>query len=66
MTGDFPLRKFFPRLRTFETSIDEKSFVYTVNGSLMHFQLTFMVLTDRKGEAPVSAGTINIRTIFEN
>ena len=59
--------KSFPRLRTFETSFDEKNgFVYIVNGSLMHFQLTFMVLSDRKAKAPVSPGTINIHTIIEN
>ena len=44
----------------------KNSFVYIVNGSLMRFQLTFMVPCDRKGEASVSPGAINIRTIFEN
>ena len=59
--------KFSPRLRTFETSFDEKNgFVYIVNGSLMHFQLTFMVPSTREVETSVSPGAINIRTIFEN
>ena len=69
MTGDFPLRKYrssFPDCEPSKHRLIEKSFVYIVNSSLMHFQLTFMVPSTHKGEAHVSPGTINIHTIFEN
>ena len=54
-----------PRLRTFETSVNEKyGLVYIRSISLIHFQFTFMVPDAGKGNAPVSERTINILKIY--